>query len=111
MKSYLFLLLLVFISCDIEKKTDEIILKDIPHDFLKDIYKIIEECGPGNQECIFGKLRDLYFSLSHEELDEIQNFLLSPECQNDCFEIFSDIVKDDSDTEYLCDNIICTELQ
>ena len=34
MKSYLFLMLLIFIACNDEKKTDEIVLKDANHDIL-----------------------------------------------------------------------------
>ena len=110
MKSYLFLLLLVFIACDVEEKTDEIVLKDIGHDFLEELYKIIEECGGlEDEDCIELKLMDIYYNLSSEEIAEIKNFLLSPECQNDCVEIFKDLIKDDSFTQQFCVNIICTE--
>jgi len=103
MKSYLFLLLLVFIACDVEEKTDEIVLKDIGHDFLEDLLKIVQECGGLEEEdCIGQKLMDIYYNLSSEEIEEIKNFLLSPECQNDCVDIFKDLIKDPSQLEQTC---------
>ena len=105
MKSYLFLLLLVFIACDVEEKTDEIVLKDIPHDFLNKFHDIIEGCGGFFESCIAGKYLDLLFNLSREELEEIEQFALSPECYGDCVEIMKDVIKDEKILERECINL------
>jgi len=108
MKSYLFLLLLVFIACDVEKKTNEIVLKDFPHDLLEDMADVIEECGIEDGDCIAQNIMDLLYDLTPDQIDELQKFVLSEECQDDCVDIFSDVIKDDSITEEFCKSEICT---
>jgi len=57
MKSYLFLLLLVFIASDVEEKTDEIILKDFAYDYFEELYYIYEQCDVFKDlDCINDKL-------------------------------------------------------
>jgi len=107
MKSYLFLLLLVFIACNVEKKTNEIVLKDFPHDLLEQIADIFKECELYNESCIDEKMTDLYYNLTYEQLNELQIFILSPECQNDCVDIFLDVFKDEIETQQFCTNNIC----
>jgi len=106
MKYYLFLLLLVFIACDVEKQTDEIILKDYGHDFLDAVADIIEECGIEDDDCITDKFTQLYLNLTPDQALELQQFVLSPECQPDCVEALKDAVKDESLTDVYC-NYIC----
>ena len=107
MKSYLFLLLLIFIACDAEKKTDEIILKDGNHDIIKKLAKIFAYCGAKDGDCFMTKMNELLDDLSFEESMALKNFELSPQCQNDCVNIFSDELKDKSLSETLCNIYIC----
>ncbi len=107
MKSYLFLMLLIFIACNVEKKTEEIVLKDANHEILKKIAKIFAYCGTENGDCFIAKLNELYDDLTFEQSMALKNFELSPQCQNDCVDIFSDIIKDDSQSEVLCEIYVC----
>ena len=107
MKYYLFLLLLVFIACDVKKKTNEIVLKDFPYDFLEKFANIIDECGMEDGDCISENIADLFYDLTPDQMMEFQNFLSSEECQDDCVDIFSDVIKDDSVTEEFCKFDIC----
>ena len=107
MKSYLFLMLLIFIACNVEKKTEEIVLKDANHEILKKIAKIFAYCGAENGDCFIAKLNELYDDLTFEQSMALKNFELSPQCQNDCVNIFSDELKDKSLSETLCNIYIC----
>ena len=101
MKSYLCLLLLAFISCNIfEKKTDEIVLKDFIHDLFEKLVSIIENCGY-DDDCIEGQYSELTKNFSPEQFQEYENFIQSPECRNECIEIFGNIF-DEEFTEYYC---------
>ena len=107
MKSYFFLLILVFIACDIEKKTDEIVLKD-SNNILKKIAQIFVYCGAENGDCFIAKLNDLFYNLSMEEYTEFTNFRITKQCLTDCVDILSDALKDDSVSEALCSIYVCT---
>ena len=109
MKSYLFLLLLVFIACNIEEKTDEIILKDFVQDLLIKIADIFKECGVENIDCIIAEMTNLNYELTPEQVKDFENFRDSP-CQNDCVNIFSDVIKDGLITEEFCKNLLCYSL-
>jgi len=104
MKSYLCLLLLVFISCNVvEKKTDEIVLKDFIHDIFEKLVIIIENCGY-DDDCIEGQYSELINNLTPEQINEYYYFIQTPECRNDCIEIFGNVF-DEAYTEYYCDGI------
>ena len=74
MKSYIFLLILVIISCNnIEKQTeDDLILKDAISDFLGQIANVVDNCG-FDIECIAGQVGDVWNGLSDEQKDEMKN--------------------------------------
>ena len=109
MKYYLFLLLLAFIACDIvEKKTDEIILKDNIHEFLEKLINIILNCGESDYNCIHGQINNLYYDLYPETFIEITNFLHSPECEKICKDVF--IKKLGGGTTKIYCNYICQYL-
>ena len=74
MKSYIFLLILVIISCNnIEKQTEEeIILKDAIGDFLGQIVNVVQNCGL-NLDCIGGQVGDVWNGLSDSQKEEMKN--------------------------------------
>ena len=106
MKSYLFLLFLVFIACDVEKNIDEI--EDFAYEILKKIADILKECGIDNNDCTGEKMMDLYNELTFDQIMELQNFLISPECENVCVDAFTDVMKD---VEEFCANKLCSYLK
>ena len=74
MKSYIFLLILVIISCNnIEKKAeDDLILQDAIGDFLAQIAIVVENCGM-DVECIAGQVGNVWNGLSIEQKEEIKH--------------------------------------
>ena len=110
MKSYLFLLFLVFIACNIEEKTDEIILKDFVQNLLIKIADIFKECGVENIDCIVAEMTNLNYELTPEQVKDFENFIKSPECQNRCVDTFSEVIKDDSITEEFCKTLLCNSM-
>ena len=73
---------------------------------MEDIADIFEECGL-DDDCFSEKLTDLYYNLTPENLKELEEFASSPECEDECIDIFKDVIKDDSVTEDYCINDIC----
>jgi len=89
MKSFFCLLLLAFIVCDvIEKKEEEIVLKDYPHELLENMVNIIVNCGE-NPQCYAMQISELMSKMTQDQLMEYSTFIQSPECKNVCNEIFS----------------------
>ena len=77
MKSYIFLLILVIISCNsIEKQTKEdLILKDAIGDFVKQIVDVVNNCGVSLEslDCIGDQVVDVWNRLSDEQKKEMRN--------------------------------------
>ena len=108
MKSYLFLMLLVLIACDDEKKTDEIVLKSSNQNIIEKIAKIFAQCGPENGDCFMAELKDFFYNLNAEDYTEFENFRITSECQNVCVPIFTNALKDEHTSEVLCSIYVCT---
>ena len=74
MKSYIFLLILAIISCNmIEKQTEEeLVLKDAIGDFFSQIINVVNNCGM-NLDCIGGQVGDVWNNLSEEQKQEMKN--------------------------------------
>ena len=74
MKSYIFLLILVIITCNnIEKQTEEeLILQDAIGDFFAQIINVVENCGM-NLDCIGGQVGDVWNGLSDSQKEEMKN--------------------------------------
>ena len=74
MKSYIFLLILVIISCNnIEKKAeDDLILQDAITDFFAQIANVVDNCG-FNIECIVGQVGEVWNGLSDSQKEEMKN--------------------------------------
>jgi len=102
MKSFICLLLLAFIACDVAEKKDEIVLKDFGEEFFEQLANIIANCGEENTECISGQVADLVSGMSYEQQMEYSQLVLSQECKGICVDAFSDKV-----SEYFTD-LYCT---
>jgi len=102
MKSYLFLLLLVLIACDVEEKTNENEGEDIVKELMKNISEIIQNCGVENIDCIQAKFMEKIQSITPEDLEKFKEFLQSPECPNECSDTLKSVVQDETMVTLVC---------
>ena len=74
MKSYIFLLILVIISCNnIEKQTeDDLILQDAFTDFFSQLANVVDNCGL-DFDCIKTQVVDVWNGISDSEKEEMKN--------------------------------------
>jgi len=106
MKTYFLLLLLAFITCVVdEKQTDEIVLKSFGRELIEKIADIWVNCGD-DDECYSGQIIELSKNMTPKQVKEFENYRKSPECMNDCNEIFSKIT---DEYEFMCP-ALCIEI-
>ena len=84
MKIYLCLLLISFLTCDLNDKKDEIISNDFINKFLKQMSDIVNYACGDDIGCIFGLYREYVSKLNSDEYNQYREFIKSPNCADTC---------------------------